>query len=138
MSGKFQDDGVSAAASAIRGTWNTTPVKVHLYKNDVTPTTSSVLGDFTESDFAGYAAQNASSWSAPVVSAHIATITAAALTYTRSSTGTAQNAYGYYITDSGSTLLYAAERFATAPRVLTNNGDSETVTPKVNVRDLST
>ncbi len=106
--------------------------------SNTTPTTATVLGDLTECDFAGYAAVNVTGWTAPSVAAHVATMTAAPKTFTRSSTGASQNIYGYYVTDSGSTVLYWAERDGNAPIVVTNLGDSYTVTPAMTEQDLST
>lgn len=121
-----------------RTNWNATALKLHLFKSNTTPTTSSVLGDFTESDFAGYASQTIITWTAPAMAAHVASMVAAARTFTRSSTGASQNIYGYYVTDNGSTILLWAERDANAPIVVINNGDSYTVTPAMTDQDLST
>lgn len=137
MSLKLVDAGISNRLTQLQTNWNATPLKLHLYSNNQTPTTSSVIGDFTECTFAGYAAQNLTTWTAPSVAAHVASMTAAALTFTRSTTGALQNIYGYYVTTSGGTLLWA-EIFSDAPRVVTNAGDSLTVTAAMSDQDLST
>lgn len=124
----LQDGGLTNKLEQCRANWNSTALKMHLYKNNVTPATTSVLGDFTECDFAGYAAQNIVTWGAASVTAHVGKITAAANTFTRSSTGTAQNVYGYYITDAASAVLEWAELDPAGPRVVTSAGDSVTVT----------
>jgi len=134
----LQDDGLLRKMEDVRAAWNTTKLKVHLYKSNTTPTTASVLGDFTECDFAGYAAQDISTWGAAAVAAHVCSMVAAANTFTRSSTGAAQNVYGVFVTNQASTVLYYAERDPNAPRVLTNAGDSETYTARITDQDLST
>jgi hypothetical protein len=113
---------------ASRAAWNATALKIHLYKTNVTPTTSSVVGDFTEADFPGYAAQDVITWGAASVAGHVATITAASNTFTRSTTGAAQNIYGYYVTNAAGTVLYWAELDPAAPRIVTNAGDTISVT----------
>jgi len=116
--------------------WNGTKLKMHLFQNNFTPTTSSVLANFTECTFAGYAAQDISSWGASVVVGHVATMTAAPNTFTRSTTGAAQDVYGYYITNQAGSLLYWAEKDPVGPRVVTNAGDSVTVTAALTDQSL--
>lgn len=132
------DNGLSTILSELRTNWNATAIRIHLFKSNTTPTTSSVLGDFTEADFAGYAAQDLVTWAAPSVAAHVARMTAANRTFTRSTTGAAQNIYGYYVTDNSDTVLLWAERDGAAPIILTNAGDSYTITPALSEQDLST
>lgn len=138
MTLKLADNGCKQRLEAARSVWNTTALKLHLYKTNVTPTTSSVLGDFTECDFAGYAAQSVVTWGAASLAAHVAAIVAAANTFTRSTTGSGQTVYGYYVTDNGITILLWAELDPAAPITLTNSGDSYTVTLKLTDQDLST
>lgn len=124
----LQDEGLKRKLEDCRAAWNASALKMHLYKTNVTPTTASVVGNFTECDFAGYAAQDIITWGAASVTSHVAKITAAANTFTRSSTGAAQNIYGYFITNAAGSLLYWAELDPSAPRTVTNIGDSVTVT----------
>lgn len=100
-----------------------------LYKNDVTPSQSSVAGDFTVADFTGYSNKTLSrgSWASPTTVSNKASTSYAAQTFTNS--GTAQTIYGYYVVGATSGTLIWAERFSAA-RTL-NNGDSVTVTPSL-------
>lgn len=138
MSLVLADNGCSTILSELRTNWNSTAIRIHLFKSNTTPSTASVIGDFTEADFAGYSAQNLVTWAAPSVTSHVARMTAANRTFTRSTTGTAQNIYGYYVTDNSDTVLLWAERDGAAPIVLTNAGDSYTITPALSQQDLST
>jgi len=132
----IQDEGLKNKLESVRSTWNSTALKLHLYKTNVTPSTSPTVGSFTECDFAGYAAQNIVTWGPAAVTSHVAKIVAAANTFTRSSTGAGQTVYGYYVTDSGSTLLQFAELDPGGPRTLTNAGDSVTVTVEMSDQSL--
>jgi len=136
MSLVFQDDGLIRKMGDVRAAANATKYKMHLYSNNFSPTTASVLANFTECTFAGYAAADCSNWTAPTVTSHVATIQADANTFTRSTTGSSQNVYGYYITDQAGTTLYYAELDPSGPRVVTNAGDSVTITPKITDQSL--
>lgn len=138
MSLKIVDAGLQRKLTDLASAWNSTKLKLHLYKSNTTPTTSSTVGSFTECDFAGYAAQDIDGWAYDTVASHIADMIASAKTFTRSTTGTAQNVYGYFATDQAGTTLYFAELDGAGPRVLTNAGDSYTVTCKMTDQDLST
>lgn len=109
---------------------------LHLFKSNTTPVAATVIGDFTEADFAGYAAATLD-LSATITTngGGAAQLVAAAATFTRSSTGTSQNVYGWYITQAGN--LICAHRFSDAPVVLTNSGDALTVTPTLTDQDVS-
>ena len=100
-----------------------------LYSNNITPSDASVVGDFTEmttGSMPGYAAVTiaAASFGTVTVGSHIAGSSYPNVTFTRSTTGSAASAYGWYITDSGKTKVYAAARFASAPLTVTNAGDA--------------
>jgi len=104
----------------------------HLYVGDVPPVIlpGTVIGDFTEASYPGYAAQLSAGWGAAVDVAGRATATAANLTFTRGAgAGAAQNIYGYYVTDVGGNLVYA-ERGTAPPYVFAVTGDNLVVTPK--------
>jgi hypothetical protein len=82
---------------------------LHLFTNNVTPSPTSVIADFTEADYTGYASQPI-----PGVGAVGWASQGAAVAYSGpvifAPTGTAVTniIYGYYITDSGSTHLWGA------------------------------
>jgi len=101
-------------------------VKVHLYSNDYTPVEGSVIGSFTESDCAGYAAEEltGASWTVATVTG-VTTATYAQLTFNL--TG-GKTHYGYYVTDNAGTGLLWAERFSDAPHVIPSGGGTEKVT----------
>lgn len=106
---------------------------VHVYQNNHTPAHGDVLGAYTEATWPGYASQalTPSTWPASSISAHVASAQyAATITFERSSTGTAQSAYGIYVTDSGGTILLAAASFDGGPYTMQNAGDqiNETLT----------
>lgn len=104
-------------------------VTFRLYTNDVTPGSATVLGDFTEAAFTGYAAQTLDETDFVItsVSGGIGSIVANIINFLNSSGGT-QQIYGYYVTDSGNTKLISATRFDSAPVNLAN-GSSQPVLP---------
>ena len=84
---------------------------LHLYKNDVTPTSTMTLADYTEATFTGYAAVTLSSanW----------TVTAGGQTSAEYNSGVAftcsgttnESIYGFYLTTANSSTLMWSERF---------------------------
>lgn len=104
-------------------------VKIHLFKNNVTLSRTTVIGSLTESTYTGYAAQtlngatdggidvnNWDTWSWPVK------------TFQQTGASASETAFGYYVTDSAGTTLLWGENFTT-PQVFTNSGDGFTITP---------
>jgi len=88
-----------------------------LYTNNITPGTATVLTDFTEASFTGYAAVqgNTITWTTAVLAAHVATSTGTAILFNNTG-ATAQTVYGVYVTDGATaTKLWFAERDAAAP-----------------------
>jgi len=107
--------------------------KIHVFTNNHTPDRADVLGTYTEATFAGYAAiaLTAGTWPSASQASHQASaVYGATLTWTRSTTGTAQVCYGIYATDNGGTVLLGAALFDSGPYTVTNSGDqiSETIT----------
>ncbi len=104
-----------------------TNLSLRLYTNAYTPVATSVIGDFTEATFAGYAARTltrASFNAATTNAAGKAEITYADQTWSATSN---QTVHGYFVTDSSGNLLFA-ERFATSKALV--SGDSLIVSPK--------
>lgn len=110
-----------------------------LYKNNYTPThTDNMAGNpYTAPAFTGYADKTltTSSWNAATAGtgsgtslSNKASITYAAQTFTVSATAGTDVIYGYYITNSGSTVLVGAEIFSTAKNMQILN-DAITITP---------
>jgi hypothetical protein len=107
---------------------DTTPetLVLHLFANDVTPSSSSVTADFTESSFGGYSSTSltrSNFSSATTNGSGKGEIAYPKITYTVTS---AEDCYGYYVVDAGGTLVFA-ERFSTARNL--DNGDTLELTP---------
>lgn len=82
---------------------------VHLFTNDITPTIDTVIGDFTEATFAGYAASAAIVWSAVFRNA-LGQAQSVGDTKTFELTALpGETIYGYYVTVGGA--LRYSERF---------------------------
>ncbi len=113
---------------ALQSTSTPENLVLHLFSNNYSPVSTSVVGSFTEATFTGYSAQTLSraSWGNPSTVSNAASSTySATLTWTASS---GQTIYGYYITGATSTTTVIwAERFST-PRILVN-GDVIQLTP---------
>lgn len=100
-----------------------------LFTNNYTPLESSVVSDFTQATFTGYAAIQLTSWSTPAYSSGKARTSNAVITFTNTG-GSSATIYGYYVTDSGNTNLFFAERDPLGPITL-NPGDSYAITIEV-------
>lgn len=100
-----------------------------LFTNNVTPSRTTVVADLTEAAWTGYAAQilTSGNWTLFGVAGHVGTIQAAPQAFLNSS-GAPVNAYGYFVTDSTGTILFAAARFDSAP-ITKADGDYFTVLP---------
>jgi hypothetical protein len=85
--------------------------KVHLYKTAVIPTVESVLGDFTEADYTGYAAQTVASWGNPFqdIDGKVKMV-GPTQQYQPTATTVTNTIYGYYVTNAGSTVLIYAKQ----------------------------
>ncbi len=111
--------------------------KFRLFTNNVTPGTASVIGDFTEATFAGYAAiaANTITWAAASLVGHVAQSTGSNLVFNNTSGG-AVNVYGVYVTNSSGSILYFAERDLAAP-VSVANGGSYVYTPNQQFKSIN-
>jgi len=88
-----------------------------LFTNNHTPSSASLLTDFTEATFTGYNAIPGSNqtWGAPAVAGHISQTTSNNFVWNNTGGSTVQ-VYGVFVTDFGTpTLLYLAERDPNAP-----------------------
>lgn len=101
----------------------------HLYSNNYTPVDGQVIGDYTESAYPGYATQTVApaGWTSPVDDGTCVTCTAAQQTYTATG-GSAENAYGYFVTSSVDGALLWGEKFA-APIDMSAAGRATLLTP---------
>jgi hypothetical protein len=103
--------------------------ELRLYSSNTTPAETDTDATYTEATFAGYAAATltGSSWSVSAGAPSSATY--AQQTFTRSSTGSTENIYGYYVVQTTTLGLMWAERFSDGPYAITNNGDNIKITP---------
>jgi len=129
MSLKIPDVSQLTLLDLLRSSLNGASLKVRLFKNNYTPVAGSVIASFTEANFSGYAAGNLGTLAAATtVSGKASTTAGTSNTWTKSG-ATGNDVYGYYITDSGGTVLYWAERGGAAPYSLNTNGEGLSVTP---------
>jgi len=110
-----------------------TGVSVHLYANDYTPNHESVLADFTEITYTGYAAQLVTAWATAYINANDQAQIVGSPTMIFSPTGTLVSgiAYGYYALDKNGNLV-GAEQFPT-PITLASPADAVTLVPSLNL-----
>lgn len=102
-----------------------------LYKNNITPAETDVTATYTESTFTGYVSKALVGANWTVVEAAPSTADYAQQTFSSSANQAAENAYGYVVKQTTSGIIMWAERFASAPYVITNNGDAIQVTPHI-------
>ena|SRR6187551_2127814 len=113
---------------------------LHLFKNDVTSGLTAAQidalteGSFTEADFAGYSAINLTGGSWTTTAGNPCVGSYAEQTFTRTSTGTPQTLYGYYVTRTSGGALEWFEYF-TSPFVLEFINEFITITPRVTLSD---
>lgn len=111
-----------------------TTLVLRLFKNNISPNNASVLADFTEANFTGYAAitLTGGSWTttagAPSVAAY------AQQTFSSSAAQAAQSVYGYYITRTATSRVWAYERFSTT-QTIQGATDTISVTPRIKLKD---
>jgi hypothetical protein len=98
---------------------------VRLYKNNHTPTSASILTDFTEADFTSYAdlglpISPTVGWDGTKVTA-----TFPLLTWTTGDvTNLPQTIYGYVVWNTADSSVWWAEKFAVTPTALTLAGQT--------------
>lgn len=100
-----------------------------LFSNNVTPAETDTEANYTAMSGFGYAdiTLTAANWS--FTAGNPSTLSYAEQTF--SFTGAAGNSYGYGFKQVTSGKLVWAERFATAPIVISNNGDQIKITPPI-------
>lgn len=99
-------------------------VKYRLFTNNVTPTLADTVATYTEAAWAGYGgpiSQTFSNFTLNGVTGHNGYALAPPISFGNSS-GSSQAAYGYYVTDTGGTILLAAARFDSPPVTVPNGG----------------
>lgn len=104
---------------------------LHLFQNDYSPNVNSVLGDFTEADYTGYAAvtfDTTDMQAAFVNTAGVPELDFPATVFRPGDpTATPNDIYGWYITETDNNTVLMAERFSGAPIPLASPLDQLTV-----------
>ena len=102
-----------------------------LFKNNYTPLEGDTEAAYTEADFTGYASASLTPASWSVVAGAPSEVTYPEVSFTSSAAQAAQAIYGYFVIQTTSGKLVAAERFTNGPYTIQNNGDVIKVTPKI-------
>lgn len=102
-------------------------VKLHLYTNDVTPSESHTVANYTEATGNGYSEIELTGSSFTVATSDGVT-TASYTEQTFTFTGGPVSVYGYYVTDGAGTTLLWAERFTSAPYNIPADGGEIRIT----------
>jgi len=102
---------------------------LRLYQNNITPSDTDTTATYTEANFTGYAAitLTGATWNA----ASGGTITYSAQQTFTCSGASSNSIYGYYVTQTTSTILAWSERDALAPFAIANIGDAVKITPSI-------
>jgi hypothetical protein len=100
--------------------------RLRLFKNNATISTTSVVGDFTESTFPGYAAKlgglGFSSSAAAIDASGNASQNTGVINWTRATGAGSESLYGYYLVDNASGGLLWAEKFVGGPFTIDTAG----------------
>lgn len=113
---------------------------LHLHSNDVTAGLSEAqiaaltVSFFLEATFPGYAAAGLTGGSWTVVAGNPGSATFAEQTFTRSTTGAAENVWGFYVTRDSDGQLAFFEALA-APIVVATGAQEVRITPRLNFHD---
>ena len=108
---------------------------LHIYSNNLTPSSNTVIGDITEVTSTGYSAitLTSSSWS---VSTSVGGITTASYAEQTFNMSTSATIYGYYVTNIAGGLLWL-ERFTAAPFQLPSSGGQVLITSQVSLNSCA-
>jgi len=112
-------------------TYTSQPLTLCLYKNDITPGETDTEATYTVADFTGYASIDLTGNSWTVTEADPTHIDYAQQTFTSTAGSQSQAIYGYYLKQTTSGKLVAAERFSDGPYTIVNNGDVIKITPVI-------
>lgn len=95
--------------------------RIRLFSNDYTPVQDSVIGDFTQASYSGYAQQDLDPalWGDPIEVSGIARAAYDGGVFEFLSTSGTQDVYGYYVTDTSGGVALWGERFVGAPLTIT-------------------
>jgi len=103
--------------------------ELRLFKNNITPDIDTEYADFTECDFSGYSSINLTLGGVARDGDDNARSTALLAQFAHNGGGTANDVYGWYLIPNGGTVVFFAERFSDAPRVMDTLGDEINITP---------
>jgi len=111
------------------GTWD-----CHLFTNNVTPGTGTILGTFIEGTWAGYAEQPLAAWLPPTWVPPDASVTESAVVVFHNTSGAPVTLYGYFLTDGDGEYRWG-ERDPLAPVTL-QDGQTYSITLRRTHRNL--
>jgi len=128
MSIKVPNQGENGMLTDMLSILNT--YKLHLYKNNLTPGDATVIGDFTEADFAGYAPVTLNAWGAVAQNANAEAETDHPMvTFTCTGPATSNDIYGYYVTNTSGALRWA-EKNPNGLQTINAGGQTYPVIPR--------
>lgn len=105
--------------------------ELHLYSNDMTPDENSVLADFTECAYTGYAAE-AITWSVPFIDENnVVTSSGGEKIFDQTGSAATDQCFGGFLTDTAGTTLLGAFRLDDPPFNFSGTGVALTVTIKL-------
>jgi hypothetical protein len=107
---------------------------LRLFTNNLTPSSTTVIGDITQATGGGYSAitMTSASWSV----ATVAGVTTASYPEVTFSFTTSATVYGYYVTNIAGDLLWL-ERFTAAPFQLPNSGGQILITSQISLNSCA-
>lgn len=108
---------------------------LHLYSNNLTPSSTTVIGDVTEVASGGYAAitLTSTSWTVATSGGGVSTASYPEQTFNITTSATV---YGYYITNLAGDLLWL-ERFTAAPFQLPGSGGQVLITSQLSLNSCA-
>lgn len=114
---------------------STERLKIKLFKNDITPDSDSVTGDFTEATFTGYASVLLDTWT--ITPGTTPEAVHSLISFESTADQTSENIYGYFIVRTSTNDIVGSKRFTGAPYAMQNLGDVIAITPTLKVNDAS-
>lgn len=119
---------IGALGDGTASLWGSPTVK--LFKNDVTPTLNTVIGDLTEADFTGYGAATITWGSATNGPGEEASVYGTGLSFIANGSSSPNIIYGWWLQNAGG--LRFAERFD-EPIPIAEAGDDVTFQPRASI-----
>lgn len=102
-----------------------------LFGNNITPGEADTAATYTEVSGGGYAAKTMTGANWTAANGSNSYITHSAQTFSFTGATTPNTVYGYYLVQSTSNRVMWAERFSDGPYAINNNGDSITITARL-------